>query len=78
MDRARLADWDTFKKLKLIHPDEAEKGRLYAASIIAQDPEARKRVEDGYGLEFCKRMYPEAYQGGFSRFLDKIKSLIPL
>jgi hypothetical protein len=39
-----------------------ERGRLIAAAKIAEDPEARKRVEDAYGVEYCRNRYPEAYQ----------------
>jgi hypothetical protein len=42
-------------------PIAMEKGRLFAARAIAADPEARKRVEDRYGVDYCIARYPEAY-----------------
>jgi hypothetical protein len=32
-----------------------------AAQNIANDAEARKRVEDSYGVEYCRQRWPEAY-----------------
>ena len=53
----------------------AEKGRLLAAQAIAHNPEQRKRVEDVYGLDACKRRYPEAYSPApfFRSILDRLK-----
>ena len=53
----------------------AEKGRLLAAQAIANHPDQKKRVEDVYGVEYCKARYPEAYRGTpfFRSILDKIK-----
>lgn len=42
-----------------------------AARRMTEDPEAKRRVEDWYGLEYCRRVYPEAYKSGFSRFVEK-------
>ena len=53
-------------------PEAAERGRLLAASRIADDPETRKRMEDRYGVEFCRTQYPEAYKSGF---LEKIAAV---
>lgn len=39
----------------------AERGRRVAAAMVAENPEARARVESVYGVEYCKRRYPEAY-----------------
>ncbi len=52
-----------------------EKGRLRAAQAIAQHPEQRKRLEDTYGTEYCKRRYPEAYAPSpfFRRIIDSLK-----
>ena len=49
-----------------------EKGRLLAAQAIAHNPDQRKKVEDLFGVEYCKRRFPEAYRSGFGRILDKI------
>jgi hypothetical protein len=50
-----------------------ERGRLMAARKVAEDPDARKRVEDTYGIPYCKRRYPEAYRSGFLRLMDRIR-----
>ena len=63
--------------MRAADPVAAEKGRLVAANFISNDPEARKRVEDAYGVEFCKQMYPEAYRTGFLRMLDKVRDSLP-
>jgi len=49
-----------------------EKGRLLAAQAIAHNPDQKKRVEDIFGVEYCKRRFPEAYRSGFGKVLDKI------
>ena len=55
----------------------AERGRLLAAQAIANNPEQRKTVEAVYGVDYCKRRYPEAYQStlksGIGRLLDNMK-----
>jgi hypothetical protein len=38
-----------------------ENGRRLAVSAMLINPEAKKRVEDAYGLEYCRRVYPELY-----------------
>lgn len=48
-----------------------ERGRLLAAHAIANNREQRLRVEDAFGLAYCMRRWPEAYQGGFT-VIDKI------
>lgn len=63
-------------------PDAAEKGRLIAAHTIANDAEARKRVEEIYGVAVCAKMYPEAYQQPKARslvvrILDGVRRKIP-
>ena len=40
-----------------------ERGRLWAASNIAVDPEVRTMVEAKYGVDFCRHRWPEAYIG---------------
>lgn len=50
----------------------AENGRRFAARAIAENPDQKKRVEDTYGVAYTKARYPEAYQSGFGRFLDRI------
>lgn len=51
-----------------------EKGRLAAAQNMAHNPEWRKRVEDKFGLEYCKYRWPEVYTPSpfFKRLIDKI------
>jgi hypothetical protein len=51
-----------------------EKGRLLAAQNLARDPDARKRCEEKFGLEFCKRQWPEVYSPSpfFKRLIDKL------
>lgn len=39
-----------------------ENGRLYAAWCIAEHPEQRKRVEEQFGVDFCRIRWPEAYR----------------
>lgn len=77
MDRARLADWNLYRQMKAVYPEAAERGRLLAASRMADDPEARKRVENAYGIEFCRKMYPEVYKSGFIKLLNKVWKLLP-
>lgn len=44
--------------------DEAcERGRLAAASRVATNLEARIRVETAFGIDFCRKRWPEAYKG---------------
>lgn len=38
-----------------------ERGRSTAAQAIICNPESRRRVEERFGLEYCKQRYPEAY-----------------
>ncbi len=71
-----MQGWAQYKVLRAMDGDAAEKGRLTAAHSIASDPEARRRVEDAFGVEFCVKMYPEAYRSGFSRFLDRVRDAV--
>lgn len=48
-----------------------ERGRLFAARAITENPEQRKRVEDAFGVPACKAMWPEAYLKGQWRDLLK-------
>ena len=50
------------------------KGRLMAAQAIAQNPDQRRRVEEKFGLDYCKARWPEAYAPSpfFKRLIDKI------
>lgn len=57
--------------------EAAERGRLLTAHGMAVDPEGRARLEASYGIEYCRRRYPEAYRRGFSKVLDKLRSKIP-
>lgn len=52
-----------------------EKGRLLAAQAMMRDPDARRRVEEVYGLEYSRRRYPEVYAAPsrFGRILDRLK-----
>jgi hypothetical protein len=56
-----------------------EKGRLMAAKVCAHDAEKRREVEERYGAEYIRQLYPEAYQAqnstAFGRFLEKVKLL---
>ncbi len=76
MSLPSLFDWHKYRQLRVTDPDAAERGRLTAAHTIASDPEARKRVEDAFGVAFCAAQYPEAYRSGFGRFLDRMKASI--
>ena len=38
-----------------------ERGRSMAAQAIICRPDARQRVEEQYGIDFCKNRWPEAY-----------------
>ena len=55
----------------------AERGRLLAAQAMANNPEQRKTVEAVYGVDYCKRRYPEAYQStlrtGIGNLFDQWK-----
>ena len=77
MQLPNFRHWDTYRAARHMDPDAAERGRLMTAHKLAEDPEARKRVEEAYGVEFCKAQYPEAYRGGFGRLLDRVRSLTP-
>lgn len=54
----------------------AERGRLMAARQVARDPEARRRVEDIYGVDIARQTYPEAYKA--KSIVDRLKDLIGL
>lgn len=45
------------------HDDDVarERGRLFAARAIIENPEQRKRVEAVYGVAYCAHHWPEAY-----------------
>ena len=43
-----------------------------AARKVANDPEARKRVEDAVGVEMARRVYPEAYSAGSDPLLEEV------
>lgn len=38
-----------------------ERGRLMAAGNMIMNPEARRRVEEAYGKDYCLARYPEVY-----------------
>ena len=91
MDETTHRDWNKFLGLRtrtaafergrtVTGEEMSERGRLLAAQEIANNPEARKRVEDAYGVEFAKAQYPEAYrntgQTGIARILDAFRKLV--
>lgn len=43
----------------------AERGRLFAARAIIENPEQRIRVESHFGIDYCKERWPEAYYKGW-------------
>lgn len=55
-----------------------ERGRLFAARAIIENPEQRKRVEDIFGLRYCQIRWPEAYaKGGWRGVLKFIPRFHP-
>lgn len=81
MQSSELHEWRKFRGLADAMPDAAERGRLLAAHEMATNPEARKRVEEAYGVAVAMQQYPEAYRNigrsGIGRFLDRVRSAIP-
>lgn len=77
MTRETRQEWERYAANRAAFPEAAERGRLLAAARMADDAEARKRVEDAYGVDFCRQMYPEAYKKGAIRLIDKVWKLIP-
>lgn len=73
--------WAKYRTLRAVFPEAAERGRLLTAQTIACDAEARRRVEEAYGVDFCRANYPEAYQDtgrrGIAGLLDNVRRLIP-
>jgi hypothetical protein len=45
----------------------AERGRLFAARAIIENPEQRARVEATFGIRYCQLRWPEAYRKGWWR-----------
>ena len=43
----------------------AERGRLFAARAIIENPDQRKLCEQRFGKEYCRRRWPEAYEIGW-------------
>jgi len=39
-----------------------ERGRKMAERMVSTNPDARARVEAKFGVDYCKRRYPLAYQ----------------
>lgn len=78
---SRKDGWVKYRMLSFADPDAAERGRLLTAQLISNDPEARSRIEDGFGVEFCRQMYPEAYRNiarpGIAGILDRVRNLTP-
>ena len=54
-----------------------ERGRLLAAQAMVNNPEQKKTVEAVYGVDYCKRRYPEVYQttlrNGIGKLFDRMK-----
>ena len=73
----RHPDWSKYKLLRMSDPDAAERGRLMTAHKIASSSEDRQRMEDEFGVDVIRQMYPEAYRGGFARLLDRVRDLTP-
>ena len=71
-----MGEWGRYRMASAMDPDAAERGRLMAAHSIAADPEVRKRMEDQYGVDFCRMRYPEAYRSGFAQLLDRVRGAI--
>jgi len=72
MPQPELYDWARYRHIATMFPDAAERGRLMTAVAMRDDHEGRKRVEDAVGIELCMKLYPEAYKGGFARWLEKV------
>ena len=70
-------EWAKFRQDAAAFPDAAERGRLIAAHTMAEDAEAKKRVEDVYGVEVSRQMFPEAYKSGTARFLERVRRAVP-
>jgi hypothetical protein len=47
-----------------------------AAEAIRTNPEARRRVEQAFGVERCRERYPEAYVEPKIRFWGGLKGLL--
>lgn len=81
MTREESADWDRYRSMRVIDPDAAERGRLLAAHQMMNDPEARGRVEDVFGIEYCRQMYPEVYRDtgrpGLAKVMDRFRNITP-
>ena len=81
MNHNHIRDWGTFRLLRAVDPDAAERGRLLTAHLMASDVSARKRGEDAFGVDFCRKQYPEAYRwigrAGIARVLDTVRKLTP-
>lgn len=71
-------DWKRYRSQAVVDPEAAESGRLMTAHGMANDPEGRKRLEEAFGVEYCRAMYPEAYKaegiglGWLDRFRRKL------
>lgn len=72
-----MRSWAQHRHAAFLDPEAAERGRLLSAQVIMDDPDARKRVEAEFGVEFCRAQYPEAYKTGFTKLLDRVRLLTP-
>ena len=54
-----------------------EHGRLLAMQAMVNNPEQKKVVEAVYGIDYCRRRYPECYQttlrSGTGKLFDRMK-----
>lgn len=41
-----------------------ERGRLFGVRNMIENPEVRKRMEDQWGIAYCKMKFPEVYGKG--------------
>jgi hypothetical protein len=41
-----------------------ERGRLFGVRNMIENPEVRKRMEDQWGIAYCKLKFPEVYGKG--------------
>ena len=67
--------------MRAVDPEAAERGRLLAAHQMLNDPETQKRVEDAFGVDYCRQMYPEVYRdtgrSGLAKVMDTFRNITP-
>lgn len=63
-------------RLSYVETLEAEeRGRAMAERMVASNPDAKARVEAKFGVAYCQRRYPLAYQEERSEARDASTSL---